>query len=138
MIYPPMKFRFFDHTADAKFRAYGKTVEEQFSNAALAMTAVMFDVGRMKGEVEEEIRVEGSDFEQLLYNWLEALLFLMDTKGYIMVKIKSLKIMKRNRQYHLKAEVRFTKWYESIPQKTLVKAATYAEMEITPEYVQVV
>ena len=35
------KFKFKPHTADVKFLAYGKDLEEAFTNAALATTAVM-------------------------------------------------------------------------------------------------
>ena len=32
-----MKYKFLEHTADVKFRAYGNGLEEAFSNAALAL-----------------------------------------------------------------------------------------------------
>ena len=38
-----MKHKFLPHTADVKFRAYGKSLEEAFSNAALALTEVIAD-----------------------------------------------------------------------------------------------
>ena len=68
-----MKYEFLEHVADAKFRAYGKTIEEQFSNAALAMTSIMAD--DVKGNIKRDFSVKGSDRENLLYNFLEELLF---------------------------------------------------------------
>ena len=41
------KYKFFEHTADAKFQAYGKSVEEAFSNAALAMFSVITDTSKI-------------------------------------------------------------------------------------------
>ena len=38
-----MKFKFLEHTADAKFQAFGKNLEETFANAALALTKLMTD-----------------------------------------------------------------------------------------------
>jgi len=32
-----MRFKFFKHTADVEFEAYGKTIEEAFENAAIAL-----------------------------------------------------------------------------------------------------
>ena len=37
------KYEYLEHTADTKFRAYGETMEETFTNAALAMMNVMVD-----------------------------------------------------------------------------------------------
>ena len=37
------QYEYLEHTADVKFLAYGKTLEEVFENAALAMFNVMID-----------------------------------------------------------------------------------------------
>ena len=42
------KYEFLEHTADAKFRAYGKSHEEAFSNAAQAMISVMADPAKIE------------------------------------------------------------------------------------------
>ena len=34
------KFEFLEHTADIKFRAFGKTLEEVFENSALAVSSI--------------------------------------------------------------------------------------------------
>ena len=44
-----MKYKFFNKTADIKFQAYGKNLEEAFINAALAMTSIMIDYKLIKG-----------------------------------------------------------------------------------------
>ena len=38
------RFEFLEHTADVYIRAYGKTMEEAYENAALAMFEVMTDL----------------------------------------------------------------------------------------------
>ena len=67
-------FEYLDHTADCKFKAFGKTKEEQFSNAALAMFNVMVDPLSVSPQIIKEINVTGDDDCQLLYNFLEELL----------------------------------------------------------------
>ncbi|MGV8141706.1 MAG: archease, partial [Candidatus Woesearchaeota archaeon] len=37
-------YRFFDKTADAKFQAFGSTLEEAFKNAQEALISVMYSV----------------------------------------------------------------------------------------------
>ena len=57
------QYEFLEHTADVKFRAYGKTLEEAFSNAALATSAVMTDVKKIKGKIEKTIAVQSKTKE---------------------------------------------------------------------------
>ena len=75
-----MKYKFLKHTADVKFQAYGKTLEESFANAALAMFSVMTDVKKIKPIIKKEFNMKGIDQKQLLYKFLEEFLFLMDAK----------------------------------------------------------
>ena len=49
------KYEFLEHTADTKFRAYGKNLEEQFSNAAIALIAVMFDPEKIEEKIIKSI-----------------------------------------------------------------------------------
>ena len=126
-----MKYRFFEHTADAKFQAYGKTLGEAFSNAAEAMTSIMIKPESVKPKTAKEITVEGKDEKALLYNFLEEFLFLLDTDGFILNKIRRIKITK-NRNYLLEAEAAGDN-AEKYETSGDVKAVTYSEMEIKKE-----
>ena len=75
------KFKFLEHTADIKFQAYGKDIEEAFENSALAMFNSMYN-SKIKDKEKFKIIVQGKDFESLLYNFLEELLFLLDSKNF--------------------------------------------------------
>jgi SHS2 domain-containing protein len=85
------KFTFLEHTADVKFQAFGKTVEECFKNSALAMFNSMFD-GKIKSTINKKIKAKGKNYESLLYNFLEELLFLFDTEHFFISRIKKLEI----------------------------------------------
>ncbi|MBW3011563.1 archease [Candidatus Woesearchaeota archaeon] len=129
-----MKYEFLEHTADAKFRAYGRDLEEQFANAALAMYSIFVDTENVDADIEKEVEVEGSDEKSLLYNWLEELLYLIDAEEFMLNSVKEIKIEK----FKLTATLVGSKFKEKYELLGGVKAATYNEMEITPEYVQVV
>jgi len=75
-----MKYKFLEHTADIKFQAFGKTLGEAFENSARAMFNAMYK-GKVKGGVKKKINVKGKDIQELLYNFLEELLFLLDSDG---------------------------------------------------------
>lgn len=129
-----MRYKYLPHTADTKFRAYGKSLEEAFSNAALAMMNVMVDTAKVKGTTAKKITADGSDLQSLLYSFLEKFLILLDSKNFFLAEIKKIKISgKGGSGYKLAAEAvgDDAGKYETIgPQ---VKAVTYNDMVVDAE-----
>ena len=115
------KYRFLEHTADIKFRAFGRTIEEAFKNSALALIKAMCKE-KIRGKLKEKIIVKGKDKENLLYNFLEELLFLLDTKNLFLssvkVKIKGLELTGEIKGDDAK----------NYPVSLDVKAVTYSQM----------
>ena len=121
------KFTFIEHTADVQFQAFGKTIEEMFGNAGLAMFNAMYE-GRVRGKKIFTIKASGKDFESLLYNFLEELLVIFDGEGFFLSKVKSLMIKKiGERDFKLEAEVVGDK-AENYKIHVGVKAITYHGM----------
>jgi len=136
------KYEYLPHTADVKFRAYGKNLEETFSNAATAMMNIMVDTKKVKTATTKKIETEGDDLQSLLYNFLEQFLILMDSENLFLTTIKELKITttttKKNGSYKLTATIAGDDAgrYETIgPQ---VKAITYNDMTVTDKIAQAV
>lgn len=122
-------YEYLPHTADVKFRAYGKTLEEAFTNAAVAMFNVMVDTRDVKAKTTKKIAAEGDDIESLLQSFLEQFIILLDTDNFFLSKIKEISIKKGSSgDYKLSAVAAGdeAKNYETIgPQ---VKACTYNSM----------
>ncbi len=126
-------YRYLDYMSDAFIEAYGRTLEEAFSNAALGMLNVMLDVEKVKAIREDEVEVEGIDLENLLYNWLESILLKVWTDQFVPCEFK-LKIEKDGEGYRLKGKLRGEPYKrEKHGYKTEVKAVTYHEMSISKE-----
>jgi len=128
------KFKYLQHTADAKFRAFGKTLEEAFCNAALAMVTLMWDPEEIKAVIEFKLCVTGRDEKQLLVNFLEDILFRMDTKMFLLKTVEKISFVQENNQLTLKAVLggdTFSERYETFGE---VKAITYNEMEIVKNH----
>ncbi|MFP3204303.1 MAG: archease [Metallosphaera yellowstonensis] len=122
-----MKFEFFDHTADVGIRAWGKTLEEAFENSALAVFEVMTDTSKVERRERREVTVEGYDLENLLYRWIESLLFYYDTE---LLLFSAFKVTIEG--LSLRGEALGEKFDpERHERRTVVKAMTYHEMEIT-------
>src|SRR4051812_13328054 len=69
-----------DHTADIQLHAWGDTLEEAFEQVALAMFSYVTDLSRVDIDPDPAVGtlvfdVRGHDWDSLLYNYLEELLF---------------------------------------------------------------
>jgi SHS2 domain-containing protein len=118
-----MDYKFLKHTADVKFRAYGSTLDKCFENSALAMFNLMYK-DKVKSEKKLNLTVKGKDIENLLYNFLEILLIMLDSKNFLVSKLN----VKINlKKMSLKAVVYGDKSFNY--QLDLgIKAVTYNEM----------
>lgn len=76
-------FEFFEHTADVGIRAWGPTLEEAYAQAALGLVANMVDVSAAKPVGEVVLRVEGESRERLLFRFLEEVLYLFETRLWV-------------------------------------------------------
>ncbi|MDD5162888.1 MAG: archease [Candidatus ainarchaeum sp.] len=125
------KFVFLEHTADAKFRAFGKTIEECFANSALAMNSVECNTKKVSAKQKLSMEISAPNPEELLHKFLEETLFQMETKEMLFSKFK-IKISKE--QTSLKAEL----FGEPIDKKkhelkTLIKAVTWNNFYLKKE-----
>mgnify|MGYP001559585352 FL=1 len=128
-----LKYEYVPHTADVKFRAYGKTLEEAFSNAAFALYNVMVNTGKVKAKATKKIASAGEDLPALLQNFLEQFIILLDTDNFFLSTIKKISIRSSKNHYKLSAVAAGdeAKNYETIgPQ---VKACTYNDMFVRQE-----
>ncbi len=124
------KFEFFEVTADVGYKAYGKTLEESFENAALAMFEVITDTSKIEPVIERKIEVESEDEYALLYDWLSEFLVLLDVDYLIFSKFE-VKIEKKEEGFSLKG----TAWGEEFnpeihESRAEVKAVTYHLMDV--------
>jgi SHS2 domain-containing protein len=77
------QYETFEHEADIGIRGYGDTPEEAFVNAAKAMYSVMVELGRVEQKQFRGVNVSADDREQLLVEWLNALLAVSDIERMV-------------------------------------------------------
>ena len=78
----------FAHDADIGVRGRGETLAEAFAAIALALTAVVADPGSVRPERGVEIACAASDPEALLFDWLNAVIYEMDTRGLLFARFE--------------------------------------------------
>ncbi|MBW3000528.1 archease [Candidatus Woesearchaeota archaeon] len=140
-----MRYEYLNHTADLKIRAYGKTLEEAFANVAIAGFGFLTDTKKIKKKIEKKISISTNRLESLLYDFLEQLLFMLDTDGFITAEIKDMKITeektseysskmnitedKKNKKFSLQCFALGDN-YQNYEVKGNIKSVTYSEMKI--------
>ena len=75
-----MRYEEIDHTADVGIRAYGRTVDELFANAAEGMFSLIAELATVKPVGEVGVRLEADDLPTLLLRWLSELLYVHETQ----------------------------------------------------------
>lgn len=125
-------YRHLSHTADVMIEAWGESLEEAFEYAALGVFEVMTDTSKVQPRTEVSINAKGFDVESLLYDWVEQLLIIFDTRHLLLSRFKIEKITKDEEGTLLLNARAWGEEYD--PQRhesrTLVKAMTYHSMEI--------
>ena len=127
-----MDFEFFEHTADAKFKAYGKTLEEAFANAARAMYTIITDISKVKPKKTYTIEISAKKKESLLFDFISKLVYLTDTEGFLLSNVKKIKLTSIAAGYSLNAVLLGDTAGEH-ELSTQVKAPTYSDMFIKEE-----
>ncbi len=126
-------FNYFETTADLGVEAMGKSLEEVFKEGAKGLYNIMVDIDKVDKKEKIEFEVTGEDLEELLYNFLNELLFYTDVEGIVFNDF-DIKIERDDSGYRLKC----TAYGEKIDKekhniKEEVKAVTYHKMEVKKE-----
>ena len=90
------KYSFLEHTADIKFQAFGKNLEEVFKNSAIALNKTITENLKIKTKNKRKIEFSEKNLEELLYSFLQEFLFLLDAEDFLFSKIETIKIDEKN------------------------------------------
>src|SRR5207244_12778040 len=71
-----------EHTADLGLEIEAPTLSLLFERAGLAMLGLMADLGRVEPRERRALGVEAEGREQLLHDWLQALLVALGGNGF--------------------------------------------------------
>lgn len=129
-----MAFELIEHTADMGIRSVGATLEEAFSDGALAMFFIMTDPEKIIELETFEIEVSADYIDLLFIEFLNEILFKMDVEEMLFKKASNVRIEEDEGHYILKASLNGEKLdKEKHDLKIEVKAATYAGLKYRQE-----
>lgn len=124
-----MCYRYLEHTTDAFIEVTGNTLEEAFENAGISVVDTIVDIKLVEEKTERKIEINEKDLSHLLYNWLEEIIILTITEGFVIRKF-SVKV-KKNDGYRLVATLKGEEIdFEKHHFKVEIKSPTFHLMEI--------
>ena len=126
-----MSFKFLEGiaTADVAIEATGKTIEEAFAEAALAMFEVQTNTKKVKPSISKEVKIKSEDKKSLLFDWLSKLIYLRDVERMFFSKF-AVKIKKLDNVFKLNAIIYGEKMKSEHPSRVEVKGVSYTQMKI--------
>ncbi|HTY81610.1 MAG TPA: archease [Dehalococcoidales bacterium] len=77
------RFELIEHTADTGLVAFGRSLPEAFANAAYGMFSIMTDLETVREAETRRVEVDADDIEELLFEWLNSLLYHFDVEGLL-------------------------------------------------------
>lgn len=122
-----VQFETLDHTADTGFRAWAETEPRLFQTAAHALVEIAFDLPDVRPVKEVSFRTTGEDYEALLVDWLNEVLFLFDTGELAPASFEIDELTNERLRARIKGEPRNPSRHSW---KVIVKAVTFYNIEV--------
>lgn len=76
-------YKHLEHPADIYIEVYGRNLEEIFRNAALALYDQICEIDKIENNEIKKISIEAAEYEDLLVNFLNEILYLFDSEGFV-------------------------------------------------------
>ncbi|MBM4169287.1 MAG: archease [Ignavibacteria bacterium] len=123
---PSNDYRIFEHPADIGISVRGRSWEEAFAKAARGLFSLIVDCTTVESNERKEVRLEGSDREQLFVRWLSELLYFYDGEKFVVSDVE----VQTATSSTLAATVTGERWDVAKHSAKLdVKAITYHELK---------
>jgi SHS2 domain-containing protein len=123
-------FEILEHTADIGFRVRAASLPELFEAAAQALASIAIETANIEPRGTFPIEARGADNQELLVNWLNEVLWLLDGKRIALGRFEVAEVGE--------GRVAGMAWGEPLDParhraKIVVKGVTYHQLEVVRE-----
>ncbi|MFN4071135.1 MAG: archease [Thermus caldifontis] len=127
-----MVVRPLDHTADVGFALEARSLEDLFQAALKGLLQVMFLYPPEGGSRRRRLSLEAEDLETLLVRFLNELIYLIQTKGFVPGKA-GVRVKGEAGGYRLTATLWGEPFQEAFGFQGEVKSATFHGLKVSQE-----
>lgn len=117
--------------ADVMIEIFGKNEKELFQNLLTGFASIITNPKKLKEKEKFSFKMTAFTFEELVFNFVEELIYLKDTKAVIFKKGKF--VFKKDTKFNLEAVLWGEKISEALPIKIDIKAITRHKFEVKKE-----
>jgi SHS2 domain-containing protein len=120
-----------EHPADVGFRARGRTLEDLFANAALAMMSLACDAEGLAEHEARDVQAAGGDCESLLFAWLAEILAVQDAEKLFFRRAEVIELGETPDGWRIRGRM-FGEKYDKARHRagTYIKAVTYHQLRV--------
>lgn len=123
-----MSFELLEHPADIGFRVHADSLANLFGECARALQFIILDPANVQSNDAIQLSAEGSDYESLLVNWLNEVLYYIDSQRLAFNSFEISHLEETGIECMARGERRNPVKH---PAKLVVKAVTYHQLRIT-------
>lgn len=120
-----------ENIADIVVEIFGKTEEDLLNNLIKAFTSIITKVDKIKEKEEYCLKITNDNFSDLVFDFVEKLIYLKDVKGLLFKKGKF--VLKKNGELNLTTVLLGEKISQKLPIKVDVKAITRHKFQVKKE-----
>jgi SHS2 domain-containing protein len=125
-----MPFSFFSHTGDIGLTLSGRSLDQLFADAAVALTDTITDHGLVAARQSVQVALRSRAVDLLLVDWLNDLVFRFDTEGLLVAHAR-VAVEAEGGEWSVHGAVEGERLDPARhPVKVVVKAATYHALEV--------
>jgi SHS2 domain-containing protein len=123
-------YSYLDHISDVYIHIHNDTLEGVFEEAAIASFDVIIETSKVRIKTIINVELDADDLEQLLYKWIDHLLYIFDAKSFAISRTEVI-VSEKKTNPSLVAKI-YGESYDPKKhgQKVAVKAMTYSLMRI--------
>jgi SHS2 domain-containing protein len=125
-----VSFELLDHPADVGFRAHAATLPQLFAECASALVSIILDPANVEPAQRFRLTAEGSEYESLLVNWLNEVLYYTDARRLALGRFDISLLSDTAVECVAHGEPRDPLTH---PARLIVKAVTYHQLRVTQE-----
>jgi SHS2 domain-containing protein len=123
-------YSYLDHISDVYIHVHNDTLEGVFEEAAIASFDVIMETSKVRIKTIIDVELDADDLEQLLYKWIDHLLYIFDAKSFAISRSEVI-VSEKKPIPSLAAKIYGESYNpKKHGQKVAVKAMTYSLMRI--------
>ncbi len=135
---PEAGFAYLDHVSDVRLRAWGRSLEETFTQACLGMWSLYSGASRVPDLNTWTVTVSGADYDELLVNLLNEMILTFDSEGLVAGRVQALSIHEAGDLHRVEAVLAGCKSSDLAgPPERYLKAATFHDLTVLPTRIDI-